>query len=374
MIYERHKLYEEVWAEPVSVVAKRYGISDVALRKHCKKLNVPLPPKGYWSQIRAGLPRKKPPLPKHQGEDRIVVFKYGNGDPKRIPRQSERLAFLPKEERDRVMAYISSIRVPDELIKPHVLVKDTMQFKKSRKPSTCPPCDNVLSIDTSEEQFNRALRIMDTILKATEDLGYRIRNTFSDTRICIGEEEIKIGIKEMRTQIDHEPTAEEQREAKYGYVYAPRYDYKYMGQLRLYIDNWEARRKNWNDTKSKRVEDEVGDFLITLCETAEDLRLQRMKRREEEQRRLAEEQRRLQLQMMRKEELDKLKELEEQVSDYRRAMGIFEYVSALEKAMQALTDETKREELREYIAWAKAKADWLNPLVNSKDPILGKKR
>ena len=30
-VYEREKLYEEVWAEPVKIVASRYGVSDVAL-------------------------------------------------------------------------------------------------------------------------------------------------------------------------------------------------------------------------------------------------------------------------------------------------------------------------------------------------------
>jgi len=31
-IYEREKLYEEVWKEPVLVVAKRYGVMDVIFR------------------------------------------------------------------------------------------------------------------------------------------------------------------------------------------------------------------------------------------------------------------------------------------------------------------------------------------------------
>lgn len=56
--YERGKLYEEVWAEAVTTGAKRYGISDVALRKICKKLAVPLPPLGYWARVAAG--RKSP--------------------------------------------------------------------------------------------------------------------------------------------------------------------------------------------------------------------------------------------------------------------------------------------------------------------------
>lgn len=31
--YSRRRLYEEVWAEPVQMVAKRYGVSGVALAK-----------------------------------------------------------------------------------------------------------------------------------------------------------------------------------------------------------------------------------------------------------------------------------------------------------------------------------------------------
>ncbi|MBM4324727.1 MAG: hypothetical protein FJ115_14295 [Deltaproteobacteria bacterium] len=62
-VYDREKLYEEVWKEPVLVVAKRYGVSDVALAKACRKLAVPLPPRGYWARIQAGQVPKRPPLP-----------------------------------------------------------------------------------------------------------------------------------------------------------------------------------------------------------------------------------------------------------------------------------------------------------------------
>ena len=59
--YDREKLYDEVWKEPALVVAKRYGVSSVALAKACRKLSVPLPPRGYWARIQAG--RKAPPRP-----------------------------------------------------------------------------------------------------------------------------------------------------------------------------------------------------------------------------------------------------------------------------------------------------------------------
>lgn len=44
-------LRQEVWAEPLRVVARRYGVSDVALAKRCRKLGIPLPGRGYWSKM-----------------------------------------------------------------------------------------------------------------------------------------------------------------------------------------------------------------------------------------------------------------------------------------------------------------------------------
>lgn len=73
---ERESLYNEVWKEPVTEVAKRYEISDVALRKRCIKLGIPLPPSGYWARVRAGQKVPKTPLPKVTGELKKVVRNY----------------------------------------------------------------------------------------------------------------------------------------------------------------------------------------------------------------------------------------------------------------------------------------------------------
>ena len=63
--YDREKIYEEIWAEPIRHVAKRYGLSDVGLAKVCRKLSIPRPGRGYWAIKAAGKPTpKQPPLPK----------------------------------------------------------------------------------------------------------------------------------------------------------------------------------------------------------------------------------------------------------------------------------------------------------------------
>ena len=48
-IYDREKLYQEVWAKPVTEVAKLYKVSDVAIHKVCRSLDIPTPGFGYWA-------------------------------------------------------------------------------------------------------------------------------------------------------------------------------------------------------------------------------------------------------------------------------------------------------------------------------------
>ncbi len=49
--------YDEVWSQPMIKLAKKYGISDVALAKRCRSRNIPMPGHGYWAKVQAG---KKP--------------------------------------------------------------------------------------------------------------------------------------------------------------------------------------------------------------------------------------------------------------------------------------------------------------------------
>jgi hypothetical protein len=63
VVYRRDKLYEQVWLEPARSVARHYGISDVALGKICRKLEVPLPGRGYWARKAAGQEIPRAPLP-----------------------------------------------------------------------------------------------------------------------------------------------------------------------------------------------------------------------------------------------------------------------------------------------------------------------
>lgn len=59
----REHLYNEVWAEPMTTVAKRYDVSSNYLARICERLKIPRPPRGYWQQKAAGQDVEQEPLP-----------------------------------------------------------------------------------------------------------------------------------------------------------------------------------------------------------------------------------------------------------------------------------------------------------------------
>jgi hypothetical protein len=59
----QQELYDLIWSKPGTTLSAEFGVSDVAIAKRCKKLNVPRPSRGYWAKIEAGYKPRKSPLP-----------------------------------------------------------------------------------------------------------------------------------------------------------------------------------------------------------------------------------------------------------------------------------------------------------------------
>ena len=64
VILKREELYEKVWSEPMSSLAPKYSLTDNGLKKICRKLEIPVPPRGYWARRQHGYKDKKAKLPK----------------------------------------------------------------------------------------------------------------------------------------------------------------------------------------------------------------------------------------------------------------------------------------------------------------------
>lgn len=61
-LFTREELFSLVWEQPVRQLAEELGVSDVAISKRRKLLQVPTPPRGYWAKLRAGKRSQKPVL------------------------------------------------------------------------------------------------------------------------------------------------------------------------------------------------------------------------------------------------------------------------------------------------------------------------
>lgn len=59
----RNELEKLVWTKPTVALAKELGVSDVAIGKRCKSMNITKPKPGFWAKVNAGLipnPKGKP--------------------------------------------------------------------------------------------------------------------------------------------------------------------------------------------------------------------------------------------------------------------------------------------------------------------------
>ncbi|MDQ0902745.1 hypothetical protein [Paenibacillus sp. V4I7] len=282
---------------------------------------------------------------------------------------------IPIQQKLEIEKFCSESTLSAKLLNAHPLVHDTLQYKRARKESTRPASANCLDVNTSDEQFERALKIFDAVLKAIEKFGGIIKNKQRETKICVGREEVKIGIKEKRKQMLHEKTKEELKsEARSGYSWAPKFDYIQTGYLHFFIDEWYAPRKNWNDIENKKIEQSISDIVVAIFETAEKLRLVRIEREEAENRRRQAELERRKIIELREQELLRIQDLEDRANDYQKAELIRKYILALSVKQQGILDQQERDDLECYILWAQQKAAWLDPFINNDDPLLGKRR
>ena len=357
-VYRREVLYKEVWQFPVTEVAKKYSVSDVTIHKICKSLDIPTPPPGYWAKRRAGKQVTIPPLPKSDGRS----VKTGVRTPKIYTQATaEQLAHLPTEDQTAVLAVASQIVLVDEHEKMHPKVAAC--YKKAKTNDVPAILDSI-----AKETQPRAIRILDSIVKAAEPLGVEVDDVL---RFSIGKDAVQLHFSESTKEVLHQLTKEEKmalleyedakrhnrwaREPKFR-----KYDHQYNGILNLSV----CDKRKFRDNKSGLVEERLGEILIAIFYCINEAKLAREEREEAERKREEERRRKEELRKRYNEEITKTAALVNQANDFEIACKIRAMVAAAE------ANGTASEE---WIAWARAKADWYDPTVAAEDEFFGKR-
>ncbi|SHJ13125.1 hypothetical protein [Propionispora hippei] len=384
--YKREKLYKEVWANPVVKVAAQYGVSDVAIHKICKKLNVPTPPLGYWAKVNAGAKVAKTPLPKTNGPTQITGAKTFEGVKEKIADPAKQpLEFLSDTEREKVLSAVKEIEMPAENAQLHkkiaayrAVVREWNQkdrksegAQRKRDYNYSPP---FLAGVISNESLPRVYRILDALFRHVEKLGGSVND---DLSLRVRNEHVRIEIAEGQDKVEHVITKQEaQALIKYrdekrrsSWASEPqirKYDYVFNGRLRINI----RESRYFRDTDKINVESRLGEMLIEFYEESEAVRLDREAKEEEARKKAEAERRKEERRKKYNEEVERTIALENAALDYATACRIRAYVKAVETScgQDGLDEETAA-----WVDWATKKADWFDPTVARDDELFGER-
>lgn len=349
----REELYNMVWKEPLTTLSKKYDISDNGIRKKCIKLKIPMPNAGYWAKVKFGkkLPPKMP-LKDFNG-DQTITFNLREEDEVKITPQQQILKIKDDIENDPKV----NLQVHARLTNPDKLILNTRNDHyqdHDRRQSKRIDNSEILSIGVNKKHFDRALRIMDTLIKALRNRGHEFINKYGKVHIIVFGEEYHLSCIEKYTRVMVKNQYGE------GNVLEP------TGILAIRIGE-SYKLKEWIEGKTP-IEEQLSRILAGIeykgmKEREEKIAIDNYWEREKEKQRIAKA-----LQDRKEKELMDFKELFLKSQRHEKAEIIRRYVQKLENS--ALQRNELTEDLRKEIEWAKKKADWYDPFTESYDELL----
>ncbi|HVY32291.1 MAG TPA: cell envelope integrity protein TolA [Polyangiaceae bacterium] len=306
----REELYEQVWTTPLLRLALQYGVSNVALGKTCKRLNIPTPGRGYWARIAAGEKLKRPPLPKASARQEWV-----------------RLEQDPTVEPVETKAQAPDVAVPATLTAAHPAIRmlagllAKAPLDEHQRLAVRGGCLAV-TVDTHK----RALLLLDGLCKALESRSHLVELVATDQKefklvASANGEVIPFSLSERLERTEHKQTAAEHERAATGERSAIRkYDYWPGGRLRIDILESRLARAMWSDLDTRPLDRVLGQVIIGIEAAAEDRR--RLKQ-EAEQRRLEQLQRQAEEDVRRQRQAEaQAREREKQkLAEYKRLLA-----------------------------------------------------
>jgi hypothetical protein len=361
----RPELYELVWAEPISALAPRFGISGVAMKKVCAKAAIPVPSRGYWAKKQAGKQVERVPLPPRPPGMEVDI-PIGRGRHYRPGTVLDPLAPVPappefEESIEAVRLRIGlSIRkapsVPNLASRAHpaisrVLVEDDRRREKARTALVAfdwdrPRWDSVVD--------RRRLRILNALFLAAGRLGARgwVRN---------GRDSMEFGLsvcqQEVRLRLQPVPRSTNGNRSH------PRLR---LAIARGYDGN--SEHAHWEDEPDGRLESHLRAILVEVFVSAEERYReacvhQHAWQTEARQRRLleAENRRAAAAEQEREREAAEWRErgsqLLDQAARLRQADEIRAYVERVRAEVGAADPAVEA-----WAAWAMKEADRMDPL------------
>jgi hypothetical protein len=403
--YDREKLYKEIWETTMIDICKQYGITHAELIEVCKKLNIPRPHVGYWTQKECGknplppelpvfddlpsllihppnlvksIPRKSTPKPKID-TDHVSGSKVQAADivpePTPAPKVfrwqehvNEKEILVPEafEEAGRLIEKEwlpeMAIKMPQMTEKEHPYIKNTRtalekkigDFKKyptwHRYGKIQSHGKDLFEVNVGPDSIQRALGILQALCTGSEKRGFELISEWNENSqyghiymIIMGQ---KIAFSLTEQSIKTELKAKDKN------TYLD-YEYNPTGKLTLqilYPPSEMHGQYRWNDTKKISLENRLNDALIGFILAAawgREAEAQRKKRNEEWAREEAVREKRERRAAINKQRVINFKKGVEHWIQYREMSAFLE---AVKESYRRTID--KNEDTGKWIQWA----------------------
>lgn len=420
---ERTKLFNEIWNEPMTTVSQRYGLSDNGLRKRCLNLEIPVPPRGYWAKLKAGLQvPPKPALPTLKVKTQAIVLKDTKQEREiefiDIVSQSTEvlktltgMEVLQQQSQEDFAKWCRKIQVSKKVDLYHPLIleyQEEIEYRKVRDKehkfrdhfrytdislnSKVKYRDNnpVLPIFVSDKQLQQAFRIIDTLIKTVENLDGKVTvdkssnhpiKTKDNVTITVFQSSFSFQITEImskrRDVMANMPEEKKVRE------FRPLYEKVFTGileiELRQMPPSWEKdkmeRVSTLKDSTELPLENQMGEMIQFMFKAAQEAKIDRIIREREEEEKQKERERQREIEQEKQKKLQAIIDLgkrqkqlvaniEQQMDDWFKAQKLRQYAEALEAYALAQSDDLTKKFLSAYISLVRQKAKSCDPVDN----------
>ena len=363
--WDRDELYREVWDQPLTKLMTKYGISAVALGKVCRKLQIPLPGRGYWAKKEFGKAGERVPLPALEHVPVVWRLKFpppeGTPEPAPAPEPTDSEWLRIKEVESRTI----QVRSEPKYHKLVAATRKSLAGAKTDEHGFLVPRLSTNSLDArvSPGTLDRALKFLNCVIEVLQAEGFCLTVTGGrhGTIATVFNQAVQFSVVEKMKETGR-------RQVKDYFWTKTIIDYEPSGKLEFRVgsQSWYTCR-TLRDGKKRQIENQIPEAIGAIMRERRDLRIREQRKKQEEIERQQRAKERIVLSEQIREEEGKVKQLEGWVDAWLRAKQMRDFISELEKKWTGEGRDLSPEGTSgQRIAWMKQQADRLDPLISTK--------
>lgn len=356
----REELYRLVWETPITRLAAGYGISGTGLKKICDRLDVPVPPRGYWAKKEAGQPVVQFRLLKPKANTPLSV------DIHPTPPKEEPAPVPVPPDTPSAGVKDGTLVVPDRLNKPHPVIAAWVSARKGEREASRhqPWARGRATVPDFSSEDHRRHRILNALFQALEASGHTVTDARNGgQQVELGGKLISFRLREKLKQVQRPLTDDEKRWSFYankGYLRETVGSGFLIFEIQSRLPG--QLKSNWLETDTRRMEDLVGEIFATMHAAAPLLEAERLAAEEREARWREEEARRREAERQQKIADNRLRQFGQRAGQWESINRMRAFLAEVKALPRDPDVQIEGRSLSDWIAWLEARIEARDPL------------